>query len=306
MDTESQYQWSKVKGFHARLIPAMILGALIMSIVLSIPIAIFGFGLGLRSWQSLLTAILAIGCPLGGLLGYLLGLLSTKSRLRFLKWAEATGWSFEAKPKAIEPGRTSFAKNLQQSTIFWKHAKKRYLIYRQFDDRGVRIFWAHGAVHDNFLKQNEEYSVRAKTPSGDSIFVMIENSKPCPPMNIHPREFTDYFQLPSSRPEISFESEDFNAAWVVHATDAKAAYGRVSQEVMEFLMNSPSLYLIEFVDDLLIIQHRMSLVEVRNIGSWLTMYRKTMKFVEDFMEVVPDDLLRPIEVVAHMPEFPTK
>ena len=297
-DQEQQYQWALTKGFHKKLIPAMIIGAVVVSVLIIGCVAQFGHLIGLTSFRSMLILDLAVGLPVGAYFGYLAGLGAMKKRLEWVKWGEAHGWEYQAKPKQIGAGLSAGEEGLRKSSIFWHHARKHDLIHRRIGDQGISLLRA-----TNFTKrtpgsgQNDLVGGTRKQ-SGGCFFLVMDNPISCPPMNIHSRKFIDRLHLPTSRPVVSFEVNDFNEKWTVHASDAKAAYARISQKVIDFLLSSSDKYLIEFVDDMLIVQYWISQTEeflsIRNPRQF---YMSLMTFTEEFIDNVPEDLMKSIHLV---------
>lgn len=59
-----------------------------------------------------------------------------------------------------------------------------------------------------------------------------------PPMSLRPQYATDSLGIALGLPDIQFESDDFNAAWLVRGTSAAAAHDIIHPRTMSWLMES--------------------------------------------------------------------
>ena len=145
------------------------------------------------------------------------------------------------------------------------------------------------------LKHDSKYSNKAK--SGISIYLLVETENECPEMTIHARTLTDQIKLPGKLQTVRFESTDFNQKWTVKARDPKAAYDRLNQETLGFMMLKDEELLMEFTSGLMIIQRRL-------LDSHSTFFaanprsfdERLFRFAEAFTRLVPDDLLKPVSL----------
>ena len=286
-DTEKQYDWTQTGGFHARLIPAIIIGALICTPLFFLLCLSFRMGP-----TAAMVVSLVLGLPVGSFLGYLVGLGLGKKRLQWVKWAEDNGWEYTAKPKSSHALGLQHMDQLKHSNLYWAHAHKSNLLTRTRDGRCSCIHTATSFSHLD-LKHDSQNSNKAK--SSISIYLLVETENECPEMTIHARTLTDRIKLPGKLQTVRFESTDFNQKWTVKARDPKAAYDRLNQETLEFMMSQDDELLVEFTSGLMIIQRRLldsqSMFFAANPRSF---YERHFRFAEAFTRSVPDDLLKPV------------
>ncbi len=300
-DTEKQYIWSESGGFHARLIPDILIGALIGPFFVSLAIsalssdfdkAFEGHDSSLH-WPGIMDCIL--GIPLGGGFGYLFGLGRCHQRLRWIRWAKQHGWKFVAKPGDEIVQSLRHGEQLKNSGIYWHHAQKRNLLTRQFKDRAAAVHTSTGYTHIDF--KHGDHSGKKKSPI--ALFLVLDTKTDCPDMVIHSHSLGDRLELPGQLQPVTFESIEFNKKWTVKARDPKAAYDRLSQQTLEYLLGQRPEFLVEFIGGLLVIQLRLldygSHVEMNNYSP-MTVYSELFRIAEGFTRAVPDDLLEPISL----------
>jgi len=299
-DTKQQYEWAESWRFRTRLIPSILIGALIgpflVDVVFSFfiskfEIAIHGHDPTQLHWPSILDCIL--GIPLGGGLGYAFGILKARGKLKWVRWAKDHGWQFVATPGNSLSEFLEHADDLEESCLYWPHAMKRDLLARRFGKRGVVVHTAVGLTHVDLLHGKHS----AKEKSSMAGFLVLDANSECPDMVIHSRTLADHLKLPSHLQSVDFELLEFNQKWTVKAKEPKAAYDRLSQEVLEFLLDKQPELLIEFVGGLLVIQYRL-LEHSLDMYDPLSVYRHLFHFAEAWTQVIPEDLLGPISLDA--------
>ena len=294
---EQQYRWADSNQFHARLIPDILVGALVgpFFITLLISAILSGFDRAFEGHDSALTwpgiVDCILGIPLGGGFGYLVGLGRTRQRLRWVRWANQHGWKYVAKPKNEIVQSLRHGEQLKQSCIYWHHAKKSNLLTRQFKDRTAAVHTSIGFTHIDF--QHGDQSAKKKSPF--SLFLLLDTKTDCPDMVIHSHSMADRLELSGQLQPVTFESADFNKHWTVKSRDPKAAYDRLSQQTLEFLVSQSSEFLIEFIGGLLVIQLRLMEggVATHAYGP-MRAYSGIFRFAEGLTQAVPDDLLESI------------
>ncbi len=297
-DQEQQYLWVNSGGFNVHMIPATLIGLLLGPfIVLLIRLSIEGefekaFMGGDKTtlqWPSIAEWI--IGIPLGAFFGARVAKGINRNRLRWCQWAEKHGWKYEAKPGNHLGKNLQHAQQLKNANLLWKHATNSNLISRQLEDRVISIHTAIGYTHIDFLHGDDS----KKKKSIISIFLLMDTKTDCPDMIIHSHKMTDHLKLPSHFQTVTFESNEFNRQWTVKAQDPKAAYDRLNQKTLEFLIGKNPQLLIEFIDGLLVIQHRLLDFNGSATGRpKVAAYEQLLEFTQTFTEAVPDDLLEPI------------
>ena len=92
------------------------------------------------------------------------------------------------------------------------------------------------------------------------------------------------------RQDVEFESADFNRKWNVQSEDAKAAYDRIDQATIEFLLGEKLQPTIELIDGVLLVKFdsREDSEEDREAS---------LRWVEGFSRAVPDDLMQKMSLL---------
>jgi hypothetical protein len=234
-----------------------------------------------------------IGVPLGGGFAWLVILGMNKQRLKWVRWANQRGWNYQAKPDPTFGDLLENASHLKDSSLYWHHGTRRDLVARRFGKRGLVLLHSTGFTHIDLVHSSKSANEKSLT----SAYLLLDANSACPDMVIHPRQWADHMKLPNHLQTVNFESLDFNQEWTVRAEDPKAAYDRITQEVMEFLMEKKPEFLIEFVGGLFLVQFRLKEYQQGVLMSErLFHYINLLKFTLAWSEVVPDDLLGAISL----------
>lgn len=297
-DSEQQYEWAQSYTFRASMIPSILLGALIGPFFVDMLVLAaenqMDKGENITpaiGWPSLINCL--IGIPLGGGFAWLVVLGMNKQRLKWVRWANQRGWTYEAKPGPSFGDFLNNAGQLKDSSLYWHHGTRRDLLARRFGERGLMLLHSTGFTHVDLIHDSQ--SLKEKSPT--SAYLLLDANSACPNMVIHPRQWADHMKLPNHLQTVNFESLEFNQEWTVRAEDPKAAYDRITQEVMEFLMKEKPKFLIEFVGGLLLIQYRVKEVESTSLFyTRIYDYIRLLKFTLAWSEIVPDDLLGAISL----------
>lgn len=260
--------WCETTGFHPELLPHSIL---------------FAVGGGIYAWarasdsnhgQSMPPAAAIIFGCLGfiacGLFGYFGGLAIAKKRLQYKRWCEVHGWSFKAGGKPLQDGVVEHSADAEHSLLTSRHQLVGNIMSKRFGDRGVSL---HRAT------QNKK----------QLLCFVADGGGTCPDMILCHHKMASRFHTPHGLKSVKFESDEFNKQWTVKAQDDKAAFARVNQELMEYLLVSKIPCAIEFKGGLLlVVVPQDSLVARTNL----------LLFTESLSKAVPDDLLPPYDFDA--------
>ena len=297
-DVENQYDWAEKKGFHPQLIKSMIVGGLVTPLVLTILVASVLSKIFPSTPPSTLLSIAFVAImPVGVGLGYLVGLGMTKQRLAWVRWAAEKGWSYEAKPPHPGADVLDHVDQLRSSTVYWRHANRRNLIGRRTEVGGACIMTSSSIAKQQLHDDNQSQKQANHTRSGLCVDLVMDTGTSCPDMTIHPHAVTDRLPIPHGLATVAFELDAFNQAWTVRADDAKAAYDRIDQRTIDFLLQHGGRYVLEFVGGLLVVQYWISEAERMNFQRQPRgHYDRVMGFTKSFTQAVPDDLVPPLDL----------
>ncbi len=204
--------------------------------------------------------------------GYLTSWNIAKKSFFMRSWCRKHGWTFY-RMRRVADAYLQHAADLQNSKLYSDNGRTEFSMCRKFGDRGVIL--------------TRHYKRRDRR-SGSSTFLAMDYDGHCPDMIIHGHHKTDKIKLPGQMPTVKFEVEEFNRRWTVTAEDAKAAYDRMDQSTMEYLLSVDIPLTIEITGGLLIIQSQNDTLENRLM---------LMSFAEGLSKAVPDDLMQPIEML---------
>ncbi len=143
-----------------------------------------------------------------------------------------------------------------------------------------------GGVPAIFCRRDSQYrDSDGVEHDGDShTFIIVRYQGDCPDTTIESRAFA-WLPKIGGRQDVEFESADFNKKWNVQSEDAKAAYDRIDQSTIEFLLNEKLQPTIELIDGVLLVKFdsREDSEEEREAS---------LRWVEGFSRAVPDDLMQ--------------
>ncbi|MEE2894291.1 MAG: hypothetical protein VX726_00985 [Planctomycetota bacterium] len=296
-DSAKQYDWSETKGFHPELIRSLVTGAIVTPLVLAIPVA--GIVVQLTGSLSIpiVVAILVLAVPLGAGLGYLVGLGRSKQRLRWVRWAAENGWTYEAEPSHPGAGILDHPDQLSSASLYWRHATRRDLIGRRTTVGGACVLTAKSVGKADAHQQYQTGKQEQRTHTGMCVYLVMDTGSTCPDMTLHPHAFSDRLPIPRGHATVQFEVDAFNQAWTVRAADEKAAFARIDQKTIDFLMKHQGHFLLEFVGGLLVVQYWISEAEEMHfVTAPRPVYERLIAFTRDLTKAVPDDLVPPLEL----------
>ena len=297
-DTAKQYDWTETGGFHPQLIRSLVTGAIVTPIVLAIPVAgIVARLTGSMSMPIVVGILVLVAVPMGAALGYLVGLGRSKQRLRWVRWAAEKGWEYEAQPSHPGDGILDHSAELSSSTLYWQHATRRDLIGRRTAVGGACVLSAKSMAKADLHQQNQTTRQARRTHTGMCLYLVMDTGSSCPDMTLHPHAFSDRLPIPRSHATVQFEVDAFNKAWTVRAADEKAAFARIDQRTIDFLMQHQGHFLLEFVGGLLVVQYWISEAEETHfVTAPRPIYERLIAFTRDLTKAVPDDLVPPLEM----------
>ena len=260
--------WCETTGFHPELLPHSIL---------------FAIGGGIYAWARASgsnhghsmppAAAIVFGCIgfiAGGLFGYFGGLAVAKKRLQYKRWCEAHGWSFKAGGMPLLDGVVERSADAQHSVLIPRHQPASNIMSKRFGDRGASLHHA---------SQNKVHF----------LYFVADSGGTCPDMILCHHKMASRFHIPHELKSVKFESNEFNRQWTVKAKDNKAAFARVNQGLMEYLLANKIPCAIEFKGGLLL---------VVSMQDGLVARTNLLLFAESLSKVVPDDLLPPYDFDA--------
>ena len=199
--------------------------------------------------------------------------LATKKSFIMRSWCRKHDWKFSR--NSAGTGLVGNTAALQKSKLYDLHGDSSYTMSKEFGANKV-VLTRHKREH------------RGKQNTRTSTFLFMNYEGQCPDMVIHGHHKTDLIKLPGQMPTVKFESDEFNSKWTVKSEDAKAAYDRLDQSTMEYLVSVDIPLIIEFIGGLLIIQSQVDTIQNRV---------RLIKFAQGLTMAVPDDLMPSIEML---------
>ena len=199
--------------------------------------------------------------------------LATKKSFIMRSWCRKHDWKFSR--DSAGTGLVGNTAALQKSKLYDLHGDSSYTMSKEFGANKV-VLTRHKREH------------RGKQNTRTSTFLFMNYEGQCPDMVIHGHHKTDLIKLPGQMPTVKFESDEFNSKWTVKSEDAKAAYDRLDQSTMEYLLSVDIPLIIEFIGGLLIIQSQVDTIQNRV---------RLIKFAQGLTMAVPDDLMPSIEML---------
>lgn len=199
--------------------------------------------------------------------------LANKKSFIMRSWCRKHDWKFSRNSAGM--GNIGHVTELQKSKLFDFHGDSSYTMSKTLGDHDVALT-RHAREH------------RGKQNTRASTFLFMNYEGHCPDMIIHGHHMKDMIKLPGQMPTVKFESEEFNSKWTIRSDDAKAAFDRIDQSTMEYLLSIDMPLIIEFIGGLVIIQSQVDTIQNR---------LRLIKFVEGLSMAVPDDLMPPIDIL---------
>ena len=204
---------------------------------------------------------------------YISAWLANRKSFIMRSWCRKHGWTFSRNSAGM--GSIGHVSELQKSKLFDFHGDSSFTMSRKSGDHHV-VLTRHSREH------------RGKQNTKASTFLFMNYEGHCPDMVVHGHHKTDLIKLPGQMPTVKFESDEFNSKWTVKSEDAKAAYDRLDQSTMEYLLSVDIPLIIEFIGGLLIIQSQVDTIQNRV---------RLIKFAQGLTMAVPDDLMPSIEML---------
>ena len=217
-----------------------------------------------------------IGAGVGGFVGYS-AMKSYIARSNALKdWCREHGWTWLGSHSPWDRGVADFKSAVKKSKIFWKNASWREVLVR--DEGDTPAIFAIRSIH----RENE--------PDRTASFLIVHYPGTCPDTTIESPHATDWLPKMDGMHKVEFESIDFNKHWRVFSKDPKSAYDHIDQKTIEYLESHDLKPAIELIDQVLIIRFEPG--HESDVGR-----ERHMRWVEDFSEAVPDDLVKPMKML---------
>ena len=196
------------------------------------------------------------------------------------EWCDNHGWTWLGGIAPWSNVSGDVRTSVKKSRIFDQRAEWRDVMVRDT-----------GGDHAILCRRISRYVDSNGTEHDGDIatFIIVRYKGGCPDTTIESRSFT-WLPVIGGRKKVEFESADFNKHWNVQSEDAKAAYDRIDQSVIDFLQRAKLQPSIELIDEVLIIKFDSSDNGEENREA-------ALRWAEDFSRSVPDDLLEPLELM---------
>jgi len=233
-----------------------------------------------ETWDAIFPFDLVVFLVGGPIVYYATSYFRAKRRLGLEQWCQSHGWEFSASSRTAKLG---FREGRAPGILLGRSAHGTNVMWKKVDDRTVAV----GHVNLwNGKTDRGSHKVVACT------YLTMEIDNPAPEVIIH--HHSTHFSRTVGEPELSkvkFESEEFNRHWTVLSVDPKGAYDLMDQSTIECLMGVGEKMYIEFKGGVL----TLFLVGESDLDQRVAL----AKIAERFSRAVPDDLLKPISILAN-------
>ena len=220
----------------------------------------------------------AIGAVMGGFTGLRIARARVASANSLKAWCRDHGWIWLGSKAPFGRGIARFKPTVKRSKVFWHLASWEDVLVRDGDDI-AGIFGVRRIHQDN---ASDRYAA----------FIIIHYPGTCPDTTIEPPNIMSRIPKLDGRKRVEFESASFNHHWNVNSKDPKQAYDRLDQATIEFLEKHEIKPAIEFIDELMIIRFDV------NRAPRDDHRERLLHWVEEFSNVVPDDLMSPVSLLG--------
>lgn len=154
--------------------------------------------------------------------------LSAQRRKMLAAWAAAAGFSFDPGRNPMLESRYPFFQCLQLG--YNRYAYN--VMSGSIEGRDCLEFDYHYTTGSG--KSREDHTMSA---------VILESKIPLRQLYIRPETFFDHIAEFIGFEDIHFESNEFSRRFHVHSPDRKWAFDVISQDTMQFLLDSPTFYI---------------------------------------------------------------